>query len=304
MYQKVKLISKRNEVIRVVENDRAFILKTFKERKDFENECNVLSLLKKSKINVPRIIKADNNVLWLEDLGDYTFLKWYEELEDKNSSDYEEIIIKLCNWLKNFYHALSDSNNNSYVLYDVNFRRSSIPLSIAKCLMFNLISTMIKTMYEISGLSESNFFENMKPVNRLFNCQTVPEMNQQMQEILKQVCEYVELKKKDDHGHLKDDVIGFIESNYSNMNLDIPMIAEKFSITPAYLSKLFKEYSNEGLLDCINKVRLNNAKKLLKEQDISVSDIARMVGYYNSNAIIRAFKKYEGITPGKFKEMN
>lgn len=209
---------------------------------------------------------------------------------------------QLTNFIKSgdFNKALAILNE----IYDVNFRRSSLPLSIAKCLMFNLISTMIKTMYEISGLSESNFFENMKPVNRLFNCQTVPEMNQQMKEILKQVCEYVELKKKDDHGHLKDEVIAFIEKHYSDMNLNIPMIAEKFRITPAYLSKLFKEYSNEGLLDCINKIRLNNAKKLLKEQDISVSDIARMVGYYNSNAIIRAFKKYEGITPGRFKEMN
>ena len=36
--------------------------------------------------------------------------------------------------------------------------------------------------------------------------------------------------------------------------------------------------------------------------DISIKDIARQVGYLDSKALIRAFRKYEGITPGKYKE--
>ena len=189
-------------------------------------------------------------------------------------------------------------------IYEVNFARFSLPLPIAKCLMFNLISTMIKTIYEINGFSESDLFENMKPVEKLFRCQTVIEINQQMKEMLKHVCEFVESTRKGSHSDLRGHVENFVKKKYSDVNMNISMIADELGIAPSYLSKLYKEYSGEGLMDYINKVRLNHAKKLLKEQVFGINDIAKKAGYYNSNAFIRIFKKYEGITPGKYKEMN
>ncbi|MNP84600.1 HTH-type transcriptional activator RhaR [compost metagenome] len=68
------------------------------------------------------------------------------------------------------------------------------------------------------------------------------------------------------------------------------------------MSKLFKEQTGETLPDYINKVRLEQAKVLLRDDKLSISDAAVRVGYLNSNALIRSFKKYEGVTPGKYKE--
>jgi len=81
------------------------------------------------------------------------------------------------------------------------------------------------------------------------------------------------------------------------------MIGDKFALTPSYISKLFKEQTKESLPDYINKVRIEMAMQLLKLENATIFDVAQKVGYCNSNVFIRAFKKYQGITPGRFKEM-
>ena len=57
------------------------------------------------------------------------------------------------------------------------------------------------------------------------------------------------------------------------------------------------------MLDRINKVRIEKSKQLLKGKEQSVGDAAYGVGFNDINAFIRVFKKVEGITPGKYKEM-
>lgn len=126
MYQEIKLVSKRNLVSRIVNEDRTFISKNFVSIDSFEHECEVLNVLKKAGVNVPNIIKIHEQQLLLEDLGDFTLLSWYENLEKQNSCDYENILYELCLWLKSFYIATKSHYNNSYIISDVNMRNFMI----------------------------------------------------------------------------------------------------------------------------------------------------------------------------------
>ena len=96
----------------------------------------------------------------------------------------------------------------------------------------------------------------------------------------------------------------YIEKNYSSKNISGPGIAESLGVTTQYLSKIFKEVNDTGLLQYINICRIEEAKKiLLEESDISVKDITKIVGYYNETTFIRNFKSLTGISPGKYREM-
>jgi YesN/AraC family two-component response regulator len=81
------------------------------------------------------------------------------------------------------------------------------------------------------------------------------------------------------------------------------MVGDKFGLTPSYLSKQFKAQTGEALLDFISRTRLEEAKRLLSLQVLSVTDIAKKVGYSDMNTFNRIFKKFEGITPGKYKDI-
>jgi YesN/AraC family two-component response regulator len=128
-------------------------------------------------------------------------------------------------------------------------------------------------------------------------------LEEQMVSILKHVCEFINRNKKSHNIRLRDDIIKYIEDNYHDINLSITMIADFFHMNPSYLSRFFKEQKGEGLLDFINRVRLERAKYLLQEETLSIVKVARKVGYFNCNTFIRVFKKYEGITPGRYKEI-
>lgn len=121
MHKEIKLISKRNSVLRIVEDNKKYILKKFVVRDNYIREKEILNILKNAGINVPSIIKAEGNSLYLEDLGGFTFLDWYEESEKQNNLDIS-IIHELCSWLKDFYKAVFEFYKKQTVLFDVNFK--------------------------------------------------------------------------------------------------------------------------------------------------------------------------------------
>ena len=122
MHQEIKFTSKRNRVLRITEGEKSYISKTFSQADDFINEKYFLKTLKKGGANVPLILEEGQNFLLLEDLGDETLLKYYENLEKQNSTEHKDIVFKLSNWLKSFYRITLSSFRKQIILNDVNFR--------------------------------------------------------------------------------------------------------------------------------------------------------------------------------------
>ena len=72
-------------------------------------------------------------------------------------------------------------------------------------------------------------------------------------------------------------------------------------MTPQYISNIFKRYKEENVKDYISKLRLERAKELLCTTELPVKEIAAQLGYAGEIGIIRLFKKYEGTTPGDYR---
>jgi YesN/AraC family two-component response regulator len=121
--------------------------------------------------------------------------------------------------------------------------------------------------------------------------------------MLELLCGYVNNNREYCSNPLIDKVMKYVNEYYQDENLNISMIGEAFSMTPSYVSKLFKELAGESLLDYINKTRLVQAKLLLIGGKYTVSEISLKVGYNDVNTFHRIFKKFEGITPGRYREV-
>jgi YesN/AraC family two-component response regulator len=189
-------------------------------------------------------------------------------------------------------------------IFETNFSTTIPSIEMTKCLMFGLVNTMMKTMDQISIVCDTAFIKDLDPVKRLLRCKTIVEMKVQMSDILDKICKYiVSVRKKNNNIKLKEQITEYIINNYTDMNLGVAGIADEFQMNPVQMSRLYKEQSGKSILDFINEIRIEKAKCLLKEENYNIGDAGTAVGYYNSNAFIRAFKKYEGITPGKYKEL-
>lgn len=95
----------------------------------------------------------------------------------------------------------------------------------------------------------------------------------------------------------------YIEDHYDDINLSLPMLGDAMNLSTSYLSKRYKEQYGVSIFYDITQVRLEKVKQLLQGTEISINEIAEQTGFSNGKVLIRAFKKKEGITPGRYREL-
>ena len=99
------------------------------------------------------------------------------------------------------------------------------------------------------------------------------------------------------------DVAAYIEKHYTQPDLSVALLCDYFQVSSSYLLKLFKNVSGSGVLDTIHQKRILAAKRLLLSTDQTLDQISKEVGYTNSLALIRAFKRIEDITPTEYRTL-
>ncbi len=95
----------------------------------------------------------------------------------------------------------------------------------------------------------------------------------------------------------------YINNNLSG-DLSLISLASMLSFNPSYLSRMHREVTGIKLSDYITNARLQHAKGLLKHTSKNISQIAREVGYENSNCFARAFRRQEGISASEYRTLN
>jgi AraC-like DNA-binding protein len=96
----------------------------------------------------------------------------------------------------------------------------------------------------------------------------------------------------------------YIESHYMD-NLHLDHMAEKLQTTPKYFSNYFKKTFGINFVEYLNKVRLLQAKEMMKRPELSITEIGEKSGYLNASTFTSTFKKLYGISPSEYrKQMN
>ncbi|MFZ2539725.1 MAG: AraC family transcriptional regulator [Oscillospiraceae bacterium] len=100
--------------------------------------------------------------------------------------------------------------------------------------------------------------------------------------------------------YIVDQIKTYIDKNYYK-KLTVNEICENTWLNPEYASKIFKKETGVKLVEFLNKFRIEKAKKLMLDSDLSIADIADMVGFSNENYFCTVTKKLEGQTPAKLR---
>lgn len=95
----------------------------------------------------------------------------------------------------------------------------------------------------------------------------------------------------------------YIKENYKR-SITIKEMAKELYINPVYLGQLFKKIFGMRFNDYIHQLRIDEAKRLLEETTMEMSEIARAVGYSSYNAFLKYFEKNTGTKPADFKSKN
>lgn len=99
------------------------------------------------------------------------------------------------------------------------------------------------------------------------------------------------------------EIVKYIHEHY-DQELSIEHFAGMLNMSIGHFSRTFKDEVGEKYVEYIAKYRLMKAKHLLLETDMKIDDVAEKVGYWGRNSLIRAFRRYEGITPAKYRNLH
>lgn len=99
------------------------------------------------------------------------------------------------------------------------------------------------------------------------------------------------------------DIVKYINANFRE-SLGLHEIAERFDLSPFYLSRSFKEVTGFSFVEYINTARMKEAQRLLKRTDLKIIEIAGAVGFENIAHFGRTFKKYVQYTPAQYRKLH
>lgn len=100
---------------------------------------------------------------------------------------------------------------------------------------------------------------------------------------------------------LVDIVIDYFNKNIER-NISIKEICRKVNYSSSFLCKTFKEQTGETLLGYFNKLKMEEAKRLLKETDLSLSAISARLGFSDAKYFGAMFKRIEKMPPSVYRE--
>ncbi len=107
-------------------------------------------------------------------------------------------------------------------------------------------------------------------------------------------------EKPEEETSLIDQVASYIEEHYTDNSLTVGALAEQFGVGLSWLSRNFKNQREIGLLEYINRLRLEEAKRIIRAGR-PIKEAATAVGYTDTQPLNRMFRQLIGMTPTEYR---
>jgi AraC-like DNA-binding protein len=167
--------------------------------------------------------------------------------------------------------------------------------------MILLLTSAVKSKLLEEGLDLEATGQHIG-VSQIFACANSDELYRMMISYMHKVFNELESQQDGANDQYIRKAADFIERNYAR-NVSISDIAEHVGLSNGYLSRHFKAEIGKSPLEFLTEYRIGKSKELMKDPRMTMQEISERIGYVDVNSFIRYFKKYEGVTPGKFRSV-
>lgn len=168
-------------------------------------------------------------------------------------------------------------------------------------LLYEISSTLVRTMNNLRVRQGLEPLDIEQARSKLPEHVGLAEARQQYAQFIDEIAELTAQASMGKTEKMVSNMVEFIQANIRESWLDRNSVADEFGVTPQYVSSIFKKYKDENIKEYISRIRLERAKKLLVETSMLTREVAEEIGS-NEVGIIRLFKKYEGCTPGEYRQ--
>ncbi len=235
-----------------------------------------------------KLIKGSGNVIYFDEVaGTKNQIYWYP---------YHDQILLVQSLKQGNIELFKEVKEE--ILNDIKNRNNELSIAMIKSICFDIINIIIKALNEM----EVSFFS--EHIESLINFNSLDELSNKLDKLGSKVCKHIKESKESSNERLRDAVTEYIQANFKSYSLSLKEIAEQFGISPSYLSRFFKDQTGYTYNEYVRHLRFEEAKRMLIYTEESIKEIVRCIGYIDVPNFVRTFRRIEGITPGKFREIH
>ena len=218
-------------------------------------------------------------------------------------------------------HAIKATQDEPFTAFFISFSSTSEATKAFESLKISLRSEHKKLLDDIYNEARKIYYSRAKDDHgTIFHAEElIPDSHigsqqifrMHLEEFLISIMRFVETKENVIYYETKDELDSLIfnklldrlkESVYSTISID--ELCDEFSCGRTYISQLFKNNTGTSIMNYYNKLKIEEAKRLISEENLSLSHVAESLNFSTQYYFSRVFKRIEGITPTKYKSIH
>ena len=98
--------------------------------------------------------------------------------------------------------------------------------------------------------------------------------------------------------------VRYLQENYSNCDLKLGDLLEHLGVSRSYFSNVFKAQTGQSFVEYLTNLRMDEAKRLLRETGLCTYEIAERIGFVDPHYFSVSFRRRTGMTPREYREAN
>ena len=129
----------------------------------------------------------------------------------------------------------------------------------------------------------------------------IGELNRLLDDLFRKITDNVQQTQQTSKKDTIHGISEYLAQNYTDMQISTKSVADVFKMSPAYLSRIYRQGRGHSLMDEINALRIQKAKDCLADPKGLIKDIPQRIGLENSQYFFLLFKKMTGKTPKAYQ---
>jgi two-component system response regulator YesN len=238
-----------------------------------------------------RLIKGKNNIIF------------YENIQADRNQTYKYPLSLETALVKAIKHSDKDEVVKAIQELREFISNQCLPLESLRCICYGVINSVIKLVEELQ-MDAGDCFSDEENFLLVQTFDTVDAMLDQLTAFCMKICEYQIEQNINKFSRLKNKIFDTVNRRLQDKTLSLESLAADCEVSPSYISRYFKQQTGCSLMQYVDGRRMEKVRELLEKTNLNLNEILNKVGYIDKANFIRKFKKIEGVTPMKYRELH
>lgn len=180
-------------------------------------------------------------------------------------------------------------------LYVTHLKETSLSFLMLQYIFINF-------MGEVTKLSRKHHLDlSVQSVSLMLVSKDVHDFEMAAIELIRDFCKKFTLARSIQEDNELFRIYEHINACFSDYDISLEGVAETFHVNTTVVRQAVIKYTGKTYKDYIIFLRIEYAKRLLREQNLTIAEICQKVGYANISYFIRLFREIVGVTPAKYR---